>query len=301
MIRLTRCFGTVRLGGVRRCLTAAALAAALPAALLAAALPVAAGAPPAASSVVWLPPNAAPRELTTAAGAGASGSRMARAPQGAAQGAAPAAPTNLTAVALGSSSIQLAWTLHSTSGAAATAVRIEMAPLGGAFAEIAVLPPQAVTTVAQGLAPAAGYLFRARVSGAGGDSAYSNQAAAATLGTVGPCLADAGTLCLAGGRFRVAVAWQTGTGSGSGMVAPASSPDSGLLWFFSPDDWELLLKVLDGCAIDGSYWVFLAAASNVGYEVSVTDSTTGQARVYYHPLDSPAVSLTDTGALAVCP
>ena len=283
-MRCTRCFGAVRLASARRCLTAGLLAAL-------------AGGPLAASSVVWLPPAAAPREMTIPTGERGSGSRTARA----SQGAAPAAPTNLTAVALGSSSIQLAWTLHATSGAAATAVRIEMARLGGAFAEIAVLPPQAVTTVAQGLVPAAGYLFRARVSAAGGDSAYSNQAAAATLGTVGPCVADARTLCLAGGRFRVAVAWQTGTGSGSGMVAPASSPDSGLLWFFSPDDWELLLKVLNGCAIDDSYWVFLAAASNVGYEVSVTDSTTGQAKVYYHPLDSPAVSLTDTGALAVCP
>jgi hypothetical protein len=279
MRRRTR-WGRDLAAGARRCLLAALLAAS-------------AGAPLGASTVAWLGQGEAPSGQVPAGGARNPGGRAPAAAR------APAAPTNLTASALGSSTIQLAWTLHSTNE---TAVRIEMAPLGGGFSEIGTRPPHtAATVVVQGLLPATGYLFRVRVSNAAGDSGYSNQAAAATLGVVGPCVPDPQTLCLGGGRFRVAVAWQTATGSGSASVAPASSPDSGLLWFFSPDNWELLLKVLNGCAIDGSYWVFLAATSNVGYEVSVTDSTSGKAKVYYHPLDSPAVSLADTGALAVCP
>ena len=43
------------------------------------------------------------------------------------------------------------------------------------------------------------------------------------------------------------------------------SRDSAVVQFFDPDNWELLVKVLDGRAVNGFFWVFSAAATNVAF------------------------------------
>ncbi|MCP4658622.1 MAG: hypothetical protein GY856_24695 [bacterium] len=79
------------------------------------------------------------------------------------------------------------------------------------------------------------------------------------------------------------------------------SDDSGLLWFFDPDNWELLVKVLDGCAVNQRYWVFAAATTNVETTLEVTDSLSGQMKTYHNPLGTSAAAVTDTFAFATCP
>jgi uncharacterized metal-binding protein len=112
---------------------------------------------------------------------------------------------------------------------------------------------------------------------------------------------DTQDLCLAGGRFRVEVEWRNHEGErGRGQVVPFGSADSGLLWFFDEDNWEMLVKVLDGCALNGRYWVFSAATTDVEYTLRITDTETGDVREYWNPLGSAAAALTDTGAFATC-
>lgn len=77
--------------------------------------------------------------------------------------------------------------------------------------------------------------------------------------------------------------------------------DSGLFWFFSASNWELLVKVLDGCSLNGHFWVFSAATTNVEYTLRVTDTRTGEVKVYLNPLGVAADAITDTGAFATCP
>jgi predicted esterase len=117
------------------------------------------------------------------------------------------------------------------------------------------------------------------------------------------CTADATHLCLLGGRYRVGVSWLDPTGaSGSGSVVPgASSTDSGLLWFFDPTNWEMLVKVLDGCAVNQRIWVFSAATTNVQYTLTVTDTVTGQVKTYQNGAGQLAAALADTDAFAACP
>ena len=110
------------------------------------------------------------------------------------------------------------------------------------------------------------------------------------------------------GRFQVETTWKDfsgGSGSGSEVSIPgpglAKSNDSGLFYFFSRDNWELLVKVLDGCGINDRYWVFTAATTNVEYTVTVTDTGTGQVRAYTNPLGQAAQAVTDAGAFATCP
>jgi hypothetical protein len=211
---------------------------------------------------------------------------------------APAAPTDLTATAVSPSEISLSWTDNATDE---TAYVVEMRTLDGVFAEIKTLPANSTSTTITGLNAATAYIFRVRAQNAAGPSAYSNEATATTDFPVGACVANGTTLCLNNGRFRVQVEWKTATDAGAGNVVPVSSDDSGLFWFFAPDNWEMLIKVLDGCASNGHYWVFFSATTNVQLIVSVTDMQTGKVKVYFNPQGVSAGPVTDTTAFATCP
>jgi pimeloyl-ACP methyl ester carboxylesterase len=116
------------------------------------------------------------------------------------------------------------------------------------------------------------------------------------------CSADSTHLCLQQRRFRASVAWEDGTGnSGVGSATPAVSGDSGVLWFFAPDNWEMLVKVLDGCAVNQRIWVFVAATTDVHYTLTITDTVTGKFKTYQNQAGQAATMVADTDAFAACP
>ena len=111
------------------------------------------------------------------------------------------------------------------------------------------------------------------------------------------CRADAETLCLRESRFEVKMDWRTADGeSGGGQVVNAGARDSGLFHFFDPENWEVLIKVLDGCAINGRMWVLGASTTDLGYRITVTDTLTGQERTYWNDPGQPAPAIVDTVA-----
>lgn len=115
------------------------------------------------------------------------------------------------------------------------------------------------------------------------------------------CVATDTALCL-DGRFRAEVSWRDFSGgTGPGRVVPTASSGSGLVWFFAPDNWELMVKVVDGCAVNGHHWVFAAATTSVHYVLTVTDTTTGRIARYENPLGVASPAITDTIAFPACP
>ena len=119
----------------------------------------------------------------------------------------------------------------------------------------------------------------------------------ATAGLPGKaaCVAGPTALCLNGGRFRVEINWKDFTGrTGAGQAAPLTS-DTGTFWFFNSSNVEVVVKVLDGRALNGKWWVFFGALSNVEYTITVTDTTTGGAKTYRNPSGQFA-SAGDTSA-----
>ncbi|HXO20767.1 MAG TPA: ELWxxDGT repeat protein, partial [Thermoanaerobaculia bacterium] len=109
------------------------------------------------------------------------------------------------------------------------------------------------------------------------------------------CTAGATTLCLNGGRFAVTAAWKDFQGNaGAGMTVPLTA-DTGAFWFFGPTNLEVVIKVLDGRAVNHKFWVFYGALSNVDYTLTVTDTTTGAMRTYHNPAGNLA-SRADTSA-----
>jgi hypothetical protein len=56
-----------------------------------------------------------------------------------------------------------------------------------------------------------------------------------------------------------------------------------------------VLKVVDGRGFNGKFWVFYGALSNVEYQITVTDTSTGAVRVYTNP-SGQLSSVADTSA-----
>lgn len=107
-------------------------------------------------------------------------------------------------------------------------------------------------------------------------------------------------LCLHGGRFEV-----TATYDGSGVSGNAHgvqlTQDTGFQWFFSQQNAETVVKVINGCAVNGRYWVFAAGLTNLHVVVTVTDHQTGTQKTYVNPVNQPFKPIQDTSAFATCP
>ena len=114
------------------------------------------------------------------------------------------------------------------------------------------------------------------------------------------CVANATTLCLNNGRFSVRTVWTApGSGTGSGQ-AVALTGDTGYFWFFSPNNVEMVAKVVTGCPVNFRYWVFAGGLTNVNVVMTVTDTQTGTARTYTNPQGTAFLPVQDTNAFA-CP
>lgn len=139
------------------------------------------------------------------------------------------------------------------------------------------------------------------------DGAVVDTVPALTFPVTGaPCVTTPGSLCL-NGRFEVSVDWRTSpptvqppTG-GEGTVAPLTTTQSGIFWFFNVTNWEVMVKVLNGCPINDRWWVFSAATTNVHYRMEVFDRQAGVNKIYFNYPGPPAPAVTDTDAFATCP
>jgi concanavalin A-like lectin/glucanase superfamily protein len=128
----------------------------------------------------------------------------------------------------------------------------------------------------------------------GGTAAYT------TLAPV-LCVSSATVVCFESNRFAVSSRWMTPGGeTGVGTVVPGASTNSALFWFFSADNWELMVKELNGCGVNARRWVFSAATTNVHYKLSVTDGATGAVKRYFNYQNVSAPAVNDTGAF-FCP
>ena len=130
-----------------------------------------------------------------------------------------------------------------------------------------------------------------------------NSALSCTPGTTTLCIDDQS----GDRRFKVEVAFSTTAGgghSGNGVAVPLSSLGvnrGGLFWFFSADNPEMLVKVLNGCGYNGAFWFFTSAGTNIGLTVTVTDTVIGRQKVYTNADGVNAAPILDTSAFSCSP
>ncbi len=208
-------------------------------------------------------------------------------------------PYGLTALTLSAEAIELRWVDNAI---LEERYEIEGRSNAAEFAVLRTVSADSESVVIDGLTPQTSYTFRVRASGSRGASTYTDEVTATTFAEdPGPCLSDDTTLCLNQGRFRVEVDWLGFDGvHGDATRVSQGTDDSGLFWFFRDQNWEMLVKVLDGCGVNQRFWVFAAATTNVEYTLRVTDTSSGIVKTYFNPLGVSAPAITDSAAFATC-
>ncbi len=118
-------------------------------------------------------------------------------------------------------------------------------------------------------------------------------------GNDGPCEPGSETLCVRDGRYEVkAVWWRPGGEPSPAFVAEHGTSDAGMFWFLDPSNWEILIKVLDGCRTNGHIWVYGASTTDLGYSIRVRDTLTGEEGEYRNEAGEPAPAITDNRAFS---
>lgn len=115
-----------------------------------------------------------------------------------------------------------------------------------------------------------------------------------------PCATASGGqltgLCLQGGRFSVTAQWNAHDGSaGNGHPVPLTR-DTGSFWFFGRDNLELMVKVLDACALYGRFWLYASGLTDVDVVLTVRDVGSGTVRTYHRARGSLFAPLADTSS-----
>jgi phospholipase C len=117
---------------------------------------------------------------------------------------------------------------------------------------------------------------------------------------IGTCVASDASLCLDNNRFQVVAQWTTPDGQAGGGHAVALTANTGTFWFFTNTNVEVVLKVLDGCSLSNTFWVFAGGLTNVATTLQVTDTVTGAVKTYTNPQNTAFLPIQDTNAFSTC-
>jgi hypothetical protein len=211
--------------------------------------------------------------------------------------AAPAAASGVAALARSPREVLLTW---SSTASSVSGFRIEQ-DAGGGFQPAGTAPAGARSALVRNLSPSTSYRFRLVSEGSGGASAPSGIASATTpAGAESTSCSGSAALCLLDGKLRVEVLARNQHAGGVAVQGRAVSrtETTGTFWFFDSGNVELVVKALDGRAVNGSYWVFAGPLTDLEYWIRVTETATGRVRVY-HNRPGDTRGFADTSALGV--
>lgn len=208
------------------------------------------------------------------------------------------APSQLRADGQSAGEILLTWKDESVGAAS---FRIERQQAGGEFRKIASVAAGDRSFMDSGLPGGATFQYRIRAEGTDGVSAFSTIAAGATDGSTAACDDRGKALCLGDGRFEAMVEWASPERNHEAKRLFASEAPSWGLFFSGDDAPQVLLSVRDGCAVNGRFWLDLAAVTDAEFTVWVRDTQTGHTWVYHNSGGSLPEAIHDLDAFAGCP
>ena len=140
---------------------------------------------------------------------------------------------------------------------------------------------------------------RAASSGSGDDAGLRSRGATPlAAGALTDCEPGGPALTLRGG-YTVSMCYETYKGEiGDARDWGLDSSQSGLLYFFKPNNVEVLIKVLDGCGVNGHRWVFVAPVTDLAFNLYV-ESHNGRRWTHRNRLGHTADTATEISAF-VC-
>ena len=201
----------------------------------------------------------------------------------------PAAPSNLSATPISPTQVMLSWTDNANNE---TAYAVEMRIGQSGYAELLTVPANATSATINGLVAATTYTFRVRARNGGGNSAYSNEAAATTFGGITTCVPSSTVVCLLNNRFRVTINYinqfanppAPGTFLGEKLVAGVQNPDVATFGISSAKAIEVVVRIQDARPFGvPRFDVYYGGLTDLEYTVSVTDTQTGNSKSYRNP------------------
>ncbi|MDQ3704589.1 MAG: Ig-like domain-containing protein, partial [Chloroflexota bacterium] len=213
-------------------------------------------------SIVWSNVAAGSYSLTAKATDNENATRTSSAVTITVSAATPPAPTGLAASAASSSQINLSWTDNSTNE---TGFRVERKlGAGGTYAEVASVGANVTTYNDTGLSTGTQYYYRVRAYNGSGNSAYSNEANATTVGTA-PA-APTGLTATAG-NAQVSLSWTASSGATSYKVFRATSV--GGYNYGSPlASGVTTTTYIDTTAVNGTTYYYVVRATNTAGDSS---------------------------------
>ena len=126
---------------------------------------------------------------------------------------------------------------------------------------------------------------------------YASPASATRLaaGAATNCTPSGPALTLSGG-YTVSMCYETSAGAvGQARDWGLDSSQSALLYFFDRNNVEVLIKVLDGCGVNGHRWVFVAPVTDLAFNLHV-ESPAGERWTHRNRLGQTADAAGDTSA-----
>ena len=200
--------------------------------------------------------------------------------------AGPARPTDLKVTATGSTSVRVTWIDRSNNE---DGFEVQSRLQGAGWRTAARVAANTESADVTGLQSGGRYDFRVRAYNR--DGGRNSNVATIVLNPAMPaeCEPAESQMTFAhrdASRYTVSmcIEYQEG-GTGPILTKQAEdygldSSESGLLYFFDRDNAEVLIKVLDGCKINGHRWVFVAPVTTLAFNLRVDE--VGSDRFWTH-------------------
>jgi PKD repeat protein len=126
------------------------------------------------------------------------------------------------------------------------------------------------------------YQVSLTVSNSGGSNTRTQAVTVSPASAATGCTADAHTLCLANGRYKVTSRWKNQYGGGAeAMLSKAALTDkTGAFWLSDSATYEYLIRI-STATNNGRAWIAIPTFTSVEFWVAVTDTATGQYKEYH--------------------
>jgi hypothetical protein len=114
------------------------------------------------------------------------------------------------------------------------------------------------------------------------------------------CVPSSSGLCLLD-HFAISTLFRqgaVGTAEATAQTVNFTTAASGLFWFFSDDNWEVTVKMVDGCGTNQENWTFITSDTSLFFRTTVTDMTTGAQKIYFNYPSLTPFSILDTSSMA---
>lgn len=214
--------------------------------------------------------------------------------------AVPARPTDLKVMPTGSTSVKVTWTDRSNNE---DGFQVHARLQGSGWETVATVPANAESADIDGLESGGRYDFRVRAYNR--DGGRNSNVVTFVLGAADytDCVPSASQITFAHGyTVSMCVEYQK---DGETVVEDAKNYDlesreSGILYFFDRDNAEVLVKVLDACAVNQHRWVFVAPVTDLAFNLYVEETATGKVWEHRNPKGGQTASTESDVAAFPC-